>query len=203
MTDHVIFRYDPENQPEITFRAVPSGCSGGANTMAEARACYRTCLSARLHVDRRALPSVVEHIEGLVAGMWVRTKVGAVHRDQASDRMLLQTLLSAGEPQEALRQEVARLTEREPEPVVVLTEPDQALASLIDQMLPSDTLVVAHCDGRGAVAWTTLFGSESLHAQAVPTVIDDADTVPTPIAELTRSGAAVVVRRAPAADIAS
>lgn len=205
MTDHVIFRYDPENQPEITFRAVPSGCSGGANTMAEARASYRTCLSARLHVDRRALPSVVEHIEGLVAGMWVRTKVGAVHRDPASDRMLLQTLLSAGEAQQALRREVGRLSDREPQPVVVLAEPDQAVAFLIDQMAPRDTLVVAHCDGRGSVAWTTLYGSQSLDAESVPTVIEDAGAGGTLVAELTRSGpgTAAAVRRPRVADIAS
>ena len=81
MTEQVIIRHDPDHQPALTFRGVPSGCTGGANTMAEARGSYRTCLSARLHVDRRALPPVVEHIEGSVGGMWVRTKVGAVHRD--------------------------------------------------------------------------------------------------------------------------
>ncbi len=61
MAEHVIFRHDPpDQQPQLTFRGVPSGCAGGANTMAEARASYRTCLSAaargpsRPAADRRA-----------------------------------------------------------------------------------------------------------------------------------------------------
>ncbi|TGD88076.1 hypothetical protein BayCH28_09845 [Mycolicibacterium sp. CH28] len=205
MSDHVIFRYDPDHQPEITFRAVPSGCTGGANTMAEARACYRTCLSARLHVDRRALPTVVEHLEGLVCGMWVRTKVGAVHRDQASDRMLLQTLLSPGEAQRALRDDVAELTDKGAQPIVVLAEPDQPVEFVVDQMLPRDTLVVAHSDGQGGVAWTTLYGPESSDADGVPRLMDDSAADATPVAALTRSGAGLglVVRRRRAADIAS
>ncbi len=205
MSDHVIFRYDPDHQPEITFRAVPSGCTGGANTMAEARASYRACLSARLHVDRRALPAAVEHLEGLVCGMWVRTKVGAVHRDQSSDRMLLQTLLSPGDAQRALRDDVAGLTDKGAQPIVVLAEPDQPVESLVDQMAPRDTLVVAHSDGQGGVAWTTLHGPESVDAEAVRQVLDDAAAEATPVASLTRSGAGVrlVVRRRRAAEIAS
>ena len=205
MSDHVIFRYDPDHQPEITFRAVPSGCRGGANTMAEARSCYRTCLSARLHVDRRALPAVVEHLEGLVCGMWVRTKVGAVHRDQSSDRMLLQTLLSPGDAQDALRHDVAELTDKGAQPIVVLAEPDQPVESLVDQMTSRDTLVVAHADGRGGVAWTTLYGPESVDAEAVRHVLDDGAADATPVAALTCSGAGVglVVRGRRVDDIAS
>ncbi|MGY4710028.1 hypothetical protein ACXDF8_10825 [Mycolicibacterium sp. CBM1] len=203
MTDQVIFRYDPENQPEITYRGVPSGCSGGANTMAEARASYRSCLSARLHVDRRALPAVVEHIEGLVVGMWVRSRVGAVHRDQANDRMLLQTLLSPGATQDALRGDVTGLSERGAQPIVVLAEPEQSVGSLIDQMLARDTLVVAHCDGRGGVAWMTLHGSESAGAESCSNVVDEDGAEP--VSSLTRGaeGAAAVVRHRPAAEIAS
>ncbi|GAY16634.1 hypothetical protein [Mycobacterium sp. shizuoka-1] len=202
MTDHVIFRYDPQRQPEITYRGVPSGCSGGANTMTEARTSYRTCLSARLHVDRRGLPPVVEHIEGRVGGMWVRTKVGAVHRDAASDRMLLQILL--GE-QVGLRREVARLDERGAQPVVVLTEPDHDLGTLLDQMSAWDTLVVAHSDGAGSVAWAGLYGTESPVGQHVPNVADDDELRATPVVTFTRAsaGSGRAVRRRPAADLAS
>lgn len=56
MAEHVIFRHDPDHQPQLAFRGVPSGCAGGANTLAEARASYRMCLCERLHVDRRELP---------------------------------------------------------------------------------------------------------------------------------------------------
>jgi hypothetical protein len=202
MTDHVIFRYDPDHQPQLTYRSVPSGCAGGANTLGEARAAYRTCLSARLHVDRRALPPVVEHIEGLVSGMWVRTRIGAVHRDKSSDRMLLQILLAE---QSGLRDEVTRLTEFGAEPIVVLAEPDHVIETLLDQMSQRDALVVAHSDDNGSVGWGVLFGSESVVGQDVPHVSDDADLRATPVAAFTQACAGVgrVVRRRAAADIAS
>ncbi|MCX2930505.1 hypothetical protein ORI20_09480 [Mycobacterium sp. CVI_P3] len=205
MTDHVIFRYDPDNRPQITFRGVPSGCAGGAGTMAEARGAYRTCLSARLHVDRRALPPVVEHLEGLVRGMWVRTKVGAVHRDRSSDKMLLQILLAAGDEQAGLRERVTRLTEAGAEPVVVLTEPDYALETLLDQMSAGDTLVVAHSEDNESVGWSVLYGVESGAGQDVPSVGDDGGFRATPVATFTRTCAAVgrVVHRRPAAHLAS
>ncbi len=171
MTEHVIFRYDPDHQPQITFRGVASGCAGGMNTLTEARASYRTCLSVRLHVDRRALPPVVEHIEGLVSGMWVRTKVGAVHRDKSSERMLLQILLAE---QTGLRDEVARLSSAGgAEPVVVLVEPDQILGTLLDQMSARDALLAVHSDDNGSVGWNVLYGTDSIGAQDVPRVSDD------------------------------
>ncbi|BBY66089.1 hypothetical protein [Mycolicibacterium helvum] len=202
MTDHVIFRYDPDSQPQLTFQGVPSGCAGGANTLAEARAAYRMCLSARLHVDRRALPPVVEHIEGLVRGMWVRTRVGAVHRDKSSDRMLLQILLAE---QSGLREEVTRLAGTGAEPIVVLAEPDHAIETLLDQMSGRDVLVVAHSDDNGSVGWGVLFGSESAGSQGVPWASDDESFRATPVATFTRtcSGVGRVVQRRTAADIAS
>jgi hypothetical protein len=202
MTDHVIFRYDPDHQPQLAFRAVPSGCAGGANTLAEARASYRMCLSARLHVDRRALPAVVEHIEGLVSGMWVRTRVGAVHRDKSSDRMLLQILLAE---QSGLRDEVTRLTDTAAEPIVVLAEPDHAIETLLDQMSGRDALVVAHSDGNGSVGWAVLFGTESSGSRGVPSAVDDEGFRTTPVATFTQtcSGVGRVVQRRAAADIAS
>ncbi len=202
MSDHVIFRYDPDHQPQLTFRGVPSGCAGGASTLAEARVAYRTCLSARLHVDRRALPAVVEHIEGLVSGMWVRTRVGAVHRDKSSDRMLLQILLAE---QSGLREEVTRLTEAGAEPIVVLAEPDHALETLLDQMSLRDALVVAHSDDNGSVGWGVLYGSDSVGSHGVPSLTDDAGLRATPVATFTQACAGVgrVVQRRPTAHMAS
>lgn len=202
MNDHVIFRYDPEQQPEITFRGVPSGCAGGANTMTEARGAYRAKLATRLHVDRRALPPVVEHIEGLVCGMWVRTKVGAVHRDKSSDRMLLQILLAE---RTGLRGEVTRLTSAESGPVVVLAEPDHLLGTVLDQMSARDTLLLAHSDDNGSVAWAVLRGSESAGGQGIPHIDDDDGVRQTSMATFTRECAGIgrVVRRRPAAHLAS
>ncbi|BBY60018.1 hypothetical protein [Mycolicibacterium sarraceniae] len=202
MTEQVIFRHDPDHQPQLTYRSVPSGCAGGANTLAEARASYRTCLSARLHVDRRALPPVVEHIEGLVRGMWVRTRIGAVHRDKSSDRMLLQILLAE---QSGLRDEVVRLSEAGAEPVVVLAEPDHAIEGLLDQMSARDVLLVAHSDDNGSVGWSVLVGSESVIGHGVPHLQDDAVLRATPVATFTQTCAGVgqMVQCLAAADIAS
>lgn len=201
MTDHVIFRHDPGQQPEITFRGVPSGCAGGASTLSEARVAYRSCLSARLHVDRRALPPVVEHIEGVVCGMWVRTKVGAVHRDKSSDRMLLQLLLAE---RVGLRDEVARLSSAGAQPIVVLAEPDDVLESLLDQMSPRDELMVAYCDDDSSVGWNVLYGPESIADQGIPHVTDDERLRATTVAAFAQTCAGGrVVQRRPAADIAS
>lgn len=202
MAEHVIFRHDPDQQPQLAFRGVPSGCAGGANTMAEARASYRMCLCERLHVDRRELPPVVEHIEGLVGGMWVRTRVGAVHRDKSSDRMLLQILLAE---QSGLRDEVTRLTDAGAEPVVVLAEPDHAIETLLDQMSERDALVVAHSDDNGSVGWSVLYGAESPGRHGVPSALDDESLRTTPVATFTQACTSVgrVVQRRAAADIAS
>ncbi|BBX07060.1 hypothetical protein [Mycolicibacterium aichiense] len=202
MAEHVIFRHDPDHQPQLAFRGVPSGCAGGANTLAEARASYRMCLCERLHVDRRELPPIVEHIEGLVGGMWVRTRVGAVHRDTSSDRMLLQILLTE---QTGLHEEVARLAALGAEPVVVLAEPDYVLETLLDQMSTRDALVVAHSDDNGSVGWSVLYGSESSGSHGVPPAMDDEHLRATPVATFTQACTSVgrVVQRRAAADIAS
>jgi hypothetical protein len=63
-----------------------------------------------LGVSRRELPPVVEHLEAVVADMWVRSEVGAVHRDPLGDRMFLQTLLSKGPAQDAMQADLRRAT---------------------------------------------------------------------------------------------
>ncbi len=201
MTDHVIFRHDPDHQPEIAFRGVPSECAGGASTLTEVRTAYRSCLSARLHVDRRALPPVVEHIEGMVCGMWVRTKVGAVHRDKSSDRMLLQLLL---DERVGLRDEVARLSAVGAEPIVVLAEGQDMLETLLGQLTVRDTLLIAHCDDNGSVRWGCLHGTESPAGHGLPHVVDNERLRSTSVAVFTQTcvGGRVVQRR-PAAGIAS
>src|ERR1700754_4653376 len=80
-TEHVLFRYDPESTPHIRFHSLPHGCSGGAETLDAARKIYRSAMSELLGVRRHELPPVVEHLEAVVADMWVRTEIGAVHRD--------------------------------------------------------------------------------------------------------------------------
>lgn len=206
MTDHVIYRYDPGNHPEITYRAVPSGCAGGADTLADARASYRAAMSERSHVDRHDLPRVVEHLEGLVAGMWTRTKMGAVHRDPISDRMFLQIVLSPGRAQSELRTELERLTEMGAEPVMVIAEGDERVESVLDQMTPRDALVIAYPCGEPSVGWIAVYGTESPGAQGVPEIVESEALRETRIATFTDAHSTdrgLVVRRQRPAAMAS
>ena len=100
-TEHV-FTATPRSVPFITFCSLPHGCTGGAATLDAARKMYRSTMSGLLGKSRHELPPLVEHLEAVVADMWVRTEVGAVHRDPLGDRMFVQTLLSKGPAQDAM-----------------------------------------------------------------------------------------------------
>ena len=92
-SEHVVYAYRHGASPAITYHSVPHACAGGAATLDEARKSYRSSMAEKLGVGQRKLPPVVEHLEAVVAGMWVRDKIGAVRRAAADDRMLLQACL--------------------------------------------------------------------------------------------------------------
>lgn len=158
--ENVVYRYSPEDQLAVRYHAIPSACTGSAEDLGAARSSYRSDLLELLQVDRQDLPPVVEHLEAVVDGTWVRTRVGAVHRDHCADRMFLQTLLASGSAQDAVRAEVALATERGLEPVVVIVEPSDTVGSVLDQMAPRDTFVVAYSDVEATVGWTVICGPE-------------------------------------------
>jgi hypothetical protein len=108
--EHVVYVYDHERLPPIAYHSIPHACVGGAATLDQARNCCRTDMIELLGLSRRDLPPVVEHVEAVVAGMWVRTRIGAVHPDAVSDRMFLQVLLSERFTQE-IRTYVQRAAE--------------------------------------------------------------------------------------------
>ncbi len=158
--ENVVYNYSPEFAPAIRYRAIPSSCAGAAETLAEARAAYRSDLSNLLRVGRRELPPVVEHVETKVHGILVREKVGAVHRDLTADRMLLQTLLADGQAQQELRSYLDSACGAGVEPVVVLADPQDTVDSVLEQMAATDAVVVAYCDPGRAVGWTAFYGPE-------------------------------------------
>ena len=92
------------------------------------------------------MPPAVEHLETAPAGMWVRAKVAAAHRDPSTDEMFLLTLLSEGSAQDALRGRLARATSLGFNPVVVIVEPDETVSAVLDQTRADDTLFVVHSD---------------------------------------------------------
>jgi hypothetical protein len=184
VTENVVYRYTPDNRPEIRYRSTPSLCTGTADTLAEARARYRADLSGLLQVGRRDLPPVIEHVETVVHGMWVREKVGAVHRDHGADRMFLQTLLAHGQAQEELRAYLDGACGVGVEPVIVLTEREDTVGSILDQMTPRDAVVIAYSDPDRDVGWAAIYGPEAEAAVDVPRVSTDAQLYRLPVATL-------------------
>jgi hypothetical protein len=166
--ENVVYRYQPDGQPAVSYRGIPSGRTGGGGDLTAARASYRSDLTRLLHVDRHQLPPVIEHLEAVVHGMWVRTRIGAVHRDHSADRMFLQTLLAPGQSQEQLRAALARDAERGLDPVVVIVEPEDTVASVLEQMTPRDTVVVAYSDAEMEVGWAVIYGPEADGRQDIP-----------------------------------
>jgi hypothetical protein len=185
-TEHVLFRYDPRIVPSITFDSLPHGCTGGAATLDAARKMYRAAMSGMLGVSRHELPSVVEHLEAVVAGMWVRSEVGAVHRDPLGDRMFLQTLLSKGPAQDAMQADLRRATTNQAAtPVVVIVEPYAAVGTVLDQIRAADTVLVVHCDRRNVLGWVTIYGPNAEGPDGTERIPTDGELRTRPITFLT------------------
>lgn len=193
-TEHLLFRYDPASVPSISFYSLPHGCSGGAETLDAARKTYRSSMSELLGVSRPELPPVVEHLEAVVADMWVRTEVGAVHRDPLSDRMFLQTLLLKGPAQDAMQADLKRAEANQgATPVVVIVEPHDAVGTVLGQMRAASTVLVVHCDRRNVLAWVTIYGPNAEGADDIQRIPAHADLREMPITVLT--GACVTANR--------
>jgi hypothetical protein len=169
--EHVAYRFDADCE-EITFHSFPHGCTGYAVTLDDARKAFRASMIELLVIGRRELPRVVEHLEAIVDGIWVRTKVGAVHRDLSSDKMFLQTLLAEGAAQDALRHHLQGAVNQGATPVVVIVEPGETLGSVLDQMSADDVLVVAHADPHKAVRWVALYGPCAIGADEARQIAD-------------------------------
>jgi hypothetical protein len=170
-TEHVVFRYERNRSPSISYHSMPHGCTGAANTLLQARQHYRSTMTGLLGVSRDELPPMDEYMEAAVAGMWVRDKIGAVHRDPFTDRMFLDALLSAGPVQDAVRTYLEQLTCQGANPVVTLAEPDDTVGSVLDQMRPEDTLVVAFPEPADGIGWFAICGSRAAQAhEAVPLI---------------------------------
>ena len=189
--ENVVYRYDPEHQPAVRYHAIPSACRGSGHDLRAARSSYRSDLMELLRVDRRGLPPVVEHLEAVVDGMWVRTRVGAVHRDHRADRMFLQTLLAPGSQQDALRAVVAGTAENGHEPVLVIVEPTDTIGSVYDQMTPHDSVVIAYSDVESTVGWTVIHGPKVSGHHDIPQAASDAELRAKPVRDFVHSYAPV------------
>ena len=180
-TENVVYRIGTTPQAPIEYRSLPSRCAGTADTLAEARVSYRTGLTDLLDVERHALPPVVEHVEAKVAGIWVRSKVGSVHRDRLSDRMFLQRLLEPGHLQDELRAYLGEEVDRGVEPVVVLTEPEDPVASVLDQMTPGDAVIATYPDEHAGLGWAAIHGPQAAGFGELPVAQFDSGLRDVPI----------------------
>ena len=60
--ENVVYSYVPDEEPAVRYHSIPLSCAGAANTLADARASYRADLTGLLHVGKRELPPVTEHV---------------------------------------------------------------------------------------------------------------------------------------------
>jgi hypothetical protein len=190
-TEHVVYAYHHGASPAITYHSVAHACAGRANTLDEARTSYRSDMAELRGAGQRELSSAVEHLEAIVAEMWVRDRIGAMRRDSMGERMFLQTLLSEGPAQCALRAHMERAASRGMRAVVVIVEPDDTVGSVLDQMRADDVLFVAHRDADTIVGWSALFGPEAGEADEAIRVPDNAGLRAMPVRELTRNHRAI------------
>ena len=159
--EHVVYVYHYGTSPAINYHSVPHACAGRAVTLNEARKSYRSDMAELFGVGQRELPPVIEHLEAVVAGMWVRDRIGAVRRDALGDRMFLQVLASEGPVQLALAADIERAAARGACPVVVIVEPDDTIGSVLDQMRAEDVLFVVHRDAETIARWAALYGADA------------------------------------------
>jgi hypothetical protein len=188
-TEHVIYRYDPGCTPSITYHSIPHRCTGASNELDEARNSYRRDIADVLSVGRPA-PSAVEHLEAALAGMWVRAKVSAVHRDPCSDQLFLLTVLAEGSVQDALRAHLTLATTPGSKPVVVIVEPYEAVGAVLDQARAADTLFVVHSDAENVLEWIAIHGPAAGRASNAPQLVDYVGLRTMPIRALTQMYAA-------------
>jgi hypothetical protein len=185
-TDHVIYRYDPRHTPCLTYHSIPGGLTGDANTLAEARESYRHNVTEQARIQCQEAPAV-EHLETALAGMWVRAKVAAAHRDPSTDQMFLLTLLSQGSAQDALRGSLAHTTSLGFNPVVVVVEPDETVSAVLDQTRTDDTLFVVHSDADNTLRWIAIHGPDAAGSRRAPLLMDRDRLRAMPIKDLTQA----------------
>jgi hypothetical protein len=190
-TEHVVYAYHHGASPAITYHSVAHACAGRAGTLSEARSSYRSDIAELRGVGQRDLPPVVEHLEAIVAEMWVRDRIGAMRRDSMGERMFLQALLSEGPAQSTLRAHIERAASRGMRAVVVIVEPDDTVGSVLDQMRAEDVLFVAHRDTDTTVRWSALFGPDAEDTDEAVRLPDNVGLRAMPVRELTRNHSAI------------
>jgi hypothetical protein len=185
-TDHVAYRYDPRCAPCLTYHSIPHGLTGSANTLTGARKSYRHNLAELAGIRRQRVPPAVERLEAALAGMWVRAKVTAAHRDPSTDQMFLHTLLSEGPAQDALRARLARATSLGFGPVVVIVEPYETVSAVLDQARAEDTLFVVHSDTENILRWIAIHSPDAGGSARAPLLMDHAGLRTMPVRVLTQ-----------------
>jgi hypothetical protein len=182
VAENVVYRYDPAYQPAYQYFSIPHSCIGGGDTLAEARASYRSGLAVALDVSEHGLPAVVEHLQTLVAGMWLRTGLGGEHTERMADgRMFVEMLLRRGRATEGFRTYLDSATTEgfrsyleaaSEAPCVVIVESEDTLGFVIDQMTADDAVWMVFANKDNTVGWVGIYGPDVDGAEAVPHSID-------------------------------
>ncbi len=170
MTEHVIFRYDPIISRRSPSAALVAGAPA-VRTRSVKRvrrigpACRPGCTSTGVRYRRSSNTSKAWSVEcgcapKSVPCTGINPATGCCCKSCSPSRPVCVTRSPGCRPRGA-------------EPVVVLVEPDQMLATLLDQMSARDALLAVHSDDNGSVGWNVLYGTDSIGAQDVPRATDD------------------------------
>jgi hypothetical protein len=161
VVENVVYSYDPAYQPAFQYFSIPSCCVGGGNTLDEARSSYRSHLALVLEVSQDGLPTVVEHMETAVAGVWVRAGLGVEHHDRIDGREFVEMLLVQGRAMEGFRTHLYSATTASGAPSVVIVHPHDTLGFVLDQMTAEDALWIVFPEDHETVGWVAIYGPEA------------------------------------------
>ena len=138
----VIYRFDPAYDPAWQFHSMPESIVGGGSSLDDARAEYEAALAFSFEGD--ATPAVREYVESEVDGLGIWLRLPVDHPDAGGIRDQVSRHLAA-HPED--RDWFSANTTAGGDPVIVTTSADSPLSSILEQMTPHDTLILAMLGG--------------------------------------------------------
>jgi hypothetical protein len=139
MTENVIFTYDGNYQPEWQYYSMPHSCVGGGDTIEAARASYHDALAFQLELSGANLPPIREHYEAeAYDGIYVRYAGG--DKVRAAGAKVAASFLRSSTYDSRLQGVLHSSTTAGGYPVLVVVQPEDSVASVIDQMTDEDSL---------------------------------------------------------------
>jgi hypothetical protein len=122
-------------------------------------------------VSEDELPTVAQHLETCVAGVWIRTGLGVEHNDLIYGRMFIAILLE-DRAMDGFRAFLQSATTASGAPSVVIVEPNDTLGLIIDQMTVQDALWIVLPQNHQTLGWLAIYRPEAQRAEMILHVVD-------------------------------